>query len=482
MKKILLLAFGLVSLVCNAQKTIVEEKFEKDNVPLSFHVFPNFNQISIEKGMIPSMSWKRNIKTVTRFNSDGTNKVLLTNGNQMDLVNNSFYNSVFIASEFASLKWNNDFKVYSDNSVSKLLDKNLKNSFFNDEYLFHVGNDDDNATLDLIKDIVYLYKTNIKTLKTEKILLDIPYKNINLKEFYKLKKILIGKKFHKDNFDITYKLVAPNLLSVEIVRFVFDYSGKLISNTKFPIELDQNLVQSNNGASVNIIISGPITSAKLPFNSENDFNVIDMMDNVENSQSVNNYIVDNEKNVYFYGLFGAKGKKSIYESPKGYYIFKFSPDGKLLWKKSDFINNKSFNNYSSASNLQVKLFSRGEKLDFVIFTPKFDNILIFKEINSEKGTINIDKDITFEESAVMGMGLQNEFLLAFFHLKDWKKIRINPMGLVSYEINSQFKNYVDSLKNSKNKIFLNAHQFQKGIWLIESDNETYYKVTYFTHE
>jgi hypothetical protein len=482
MKKIFILAFGLVSFVSTAQKTIVEEKFEKDNVPLSFHVLPNFNEISIEKGSIPSMSWKRNIKTVTRFNSDGTNKVLLSSGNQMDFENNLFDNSVFLASDFASAKWTNDFKVYSENSVSKLLDKNLKHSYFNNEFLFHVSNEDYNVTLDLLKDIVYLYKTNIKTSKTEKILLDIPYKNLNLKEYYKLKKLFIQTKYNKDNFEISYKLISPNLLSVEIVRFVFDYSGKLISNTKFPIDLGLNLVQSYNGSGVNIITSGPINSTKLPFNLVNDFNVIDMMDNVENQLAVNNYIVDNEKNLYFYGLFGTNGKKSIFENPKGFYISKFNSEGKLLWTKSDFINNKSFNNYSSVTNLQVKLFSKGDKLDFVIFTPKFNNILIFKELNSNTGSINIEKDITFEESAVMGMSIQKDFLLAFLHLKDWKKIRINPMGLVIYEINSKFKNYVDSLKNSKNKIYLNAHQFQKGIWLIESDNETYYKVTYFNHE
>lgn len=481
MKKIFILAFGLVSFASLAQKTIVEEKFEKDNVPLSFHVYPNFNEITIEKGSIPSMSWKRKIKTVTRFNSNGTNKVLLTNGNQMDFENNTFDNSVFIASDFASAKWNNDFKVYSENSVSNLLDKNLKHSYFNNEYLFQVSNDEYNITLDLLKDVVYLYKTNIKTLKSEKILLDIPFKNLNLKEYYKLKKLFIHTKYNKDNFEISYKLIAPNLLSVETVRLVFDYSGKLISNTKFPIVLGQNLVQSYNGAGVNIIVSGPINSTKLPFNLENDFNVVDMMDNVENQPSVNNYIVDNEKNLYFYGLFGTNGKKSIFENPKGFYVSKFNSEGKLLWTKSDLISNKSFNNYSSVTNLQVKLFSRGDKLDFVIFTPKFNNILIFKELNSKTGSLNIEKDITFEESAVLGMSVQNDFLLAFLHLKDWKKIRINPMGLVVYEINSKFKNYVDSLKNSKNKIYLNAHQFEKGIWLIESDNQSYYKVTYFDH-
>lgn len=481
MKKIFILAFGLVSFASLAQKTIIEEKFEKDNVPLSFHVYPNFNEITIEKGSIPSMSWKRKIKTVTRFNSNGTNKVLLTNGNQMDFENNTFDNSVFIASDFASAKWNNDFKVYSENSVSNLLDKNLKHSYFNNEYLFQVSNDEYNITLDLLKDVVYLYKTNIKTLKSEKILLDIPFKNLNLKEYYKLKKLFIHTKYNKENFEISYKLIAPNLLSVETVRLVFDYSGKLISNTKFPIVLGQNLVQSYNGAGVNIIVSGPINSTKLPFNLENDFNVVDMMDNVENQPSVNNYIVDNEKNLYFYGLFGTNGKKSIFENPKGFYVSKFNSEGKLLWTKSDLISNKSFNNYSSVTNLQVKLFSRGDKLDFVIFTPKFNNILIFKELNSKTGSLNIEKDITFEESAVLGMSVQNDFLLAFLHLKDWKKIRINPMGLVVYEINSKFKNYVDSLKNSKNKIYLNAHQFEKGIWLIESDNQSYYKVTYFDH-
>ena len=64
---------------------------------------------------------------------------------------------------------------------------------------------------------------------------------------------------------------------------------------------------------------------------------------------------------------------------------------------------------------------------------------------------------------------------------DLKNKIFDDYGLVLYNINSKIKSYVDSI-NSKNKIYFHTQISDLGIWLIESDNETYYKVTYFNHE
>jgi hypothetical protein len=195
MKKILMFSFGLTSLICTAQKTIIEEKFEKENRPLKYHLLPKFNQIFIEKGKIPGMSWKRNIKTVASYNADGSSKLILKNGNQMDLNLNEFDSTVFCASEFASMKWENDFKIYSDDLSSDVLDRKLNPHFFNKDFLFSIGNEDKPySMINVLKDDLFLIKTGIKTKKTEKIKLDIPFKNNDFKAYYKLKKVFCGLK------------------------------------------------------------------------------------------------------------------------------------------------------------------------------------------------------------------------------------------------------------------------------------------------
>lgn len=50
--------------------------------------------------------------------------------------------------------------------------------------------------------------------------------------------------------------------------------------------------------------------------------------------------------------------------------------------------------------------------------------------------------------------------------------------LILYDFNTDIKNYIDSL-NKDNKLNLKFLFSSEGIWLIESDNEKYYKVLFF---
>ena len=478
MKKLFLFICVFVSLSNFSQKTIIEEKFEKDNEPLSFHILPYFNQIIIDKGKIPGMSWKRNIKTSTRYDSDGSKKVLIQNGNQMDLVTYSYDNNTFKASEFASMKWTNDYKIYSNNFVSSIIDKKLEFSYFNNQYIFNVGDIKEENVHNLFEEDLYLFKTDIKTLKTEKIKLEIPFKNINIKDYYKLKKLDFKSRFYKDYFEIVTKLIKPNCKSFVLNRVLFDFNGKMISKMMYDIDLENSIIQSYNGGGI-VTTSGMFSADKLAFNTENEFNVVSMMEGFVNQLSINNTVTDANQNFYIYGLYGEKEEKSIDSKPRGYYIFKYNKEGKLLWKKTEDVVNKDFNKYSSLSNLNLKLFLRADKLDLVIFTSKLEDLLIYKEFNSENSIVLNDKTIPFEEEGISASSVQNDFLLAFFHLDEWKKIRCNPMTLVFYDTNTKLKNYIDSFKPKKEKTFFNTYAFEKGLWLIESDNKTYYKVSYF---
>ena len=107
---------------------------------------------------------------------------------------------------------------------------------------------------------------------------------------------------------------------------------------------------------------------------------------------------------------------------------------------------------------------------------------VFTQIDNSTGKELNSNYIEYKEDKVYTMMTgTRDFILSFFTTKDLKNKIFDDYGLVLYNINSKIKSYVDSI-NSKNKIYFHTQISDLGIWLIESDNETYYKVTYFNHE
>ena len=467
MKKILLLTFGLVSLVTTAQKTIVEEKFEKDNVPLSYNFLQKSNKLVIQKGKHVGVSTNREVHSLNSYDANGNKQALLNDGVLMNVSFSTFYNS-FIASEYAAMKWSTDFKVYHENQVSNLINKEERTSLFNKDYSFSVVNTKGKSDIDMDKEDVFLQKYSFKDKKSVKIKLEKPSLNsINKAEYYKLKEINYKRIFRKDYFEFVTKIIKKDCKSATIFRTLYNYDGKIIKKMELQVSIDNPFTLTNNGGgNLKYVSQGNIT--------------VTMFDD---QLSINNFIIDQQTDdIYLYGLYGKKGKESLNSDLTGYYVIKFDSSGKQIWQQSHDITDKQLNSFGNAGNLFVSSFLKNDKLNFIIYSEKYDEFLFYKDLNLSNGNEIKGNKITYKEDKVYTMMTgTRDFILSFYKI-DKTKIRFDAFAIVYFDSNKKFKSYIDSIASSEKKIYLNTLSSKEGIWLIESDNETYYKVTYFTHE
>jgi hypothetical protein len=68
---------------------------------------------------------------------------------------------------------------------------------------------------------------------------------------------------------------------------------------------------------------------------------------------------------------------------------------------------------------------------------------------------------------------------SFNNLKELKKASFDFNGVVAYNFNPKIAEYINNLKTD-NAVFFSAHFTDKGIWLNESVENKYFKVTLFT--
>ena len=203
----------------------------------------------------------------------------------------------------------------------------------------------------------------------------------------------------------------------------------------------------------------------------------------EDQLSINNFIEDEDtKEIYVYGIYGAKGKESLTSNPAGYYVIKYDASGKLIWKQFKDITEKDFNSYKYTMYLTVIPNLTSTTFDLYFHSDYVDEFVIYKQLSITNGDQLKSNNLTFKEDKVYTFANgTRDFILSFYEIGK-NKIRHDTQSMIFYDSNKAFKNYINSISSSKSKIYLNTLSSKEGIWLIESDNETYYKVTYFNHE
>lgn len=454
----------------NAQTTIVEEKFEKDNVPLSYSFLENLNDLVIHKGKHVKMSLKRDVHSLIKYEDNSTKSILVDNATLMDISFSDLNNSVFIASDYAAMKWATDYKVYTDGKPLSTLKKKQKYDVFDKYYLYFLAGNDENSKVNFDKEDLYLYKINAKTQNKEKILINEPVINqITKDDYYDLKKIYFKPFFRKDYFELATKLISKDCTSATLFRFLYDYNGKKLNTFTYKLTLNNPFIRTNNGG-------GNLSYTTFQNSSNVIVGFVDQL-------TINNFYIDElTQDIYVYGLYGNKGKSNIKSDPSGYYVFKFNQKGDLIWKQTADINDKQLNGFGNEGNLFTSLNINKGKVNFIIYSEKFDEFIFYKQLSSQKGNIMNENKIIYKEDKVFTMMTgTRDFILSFYEINK-TKIRFDSLGLVYYDCNQSFKSYINGINSSKDKIYLNTLVSREGIWLIESDNKEYYKVTYFNHE
>lgn len=472
MRSTLLIGLLLSSLLSLSQKVVVEEKFEKDNVPLGYSFLEKKNQIVIHKGKHVGVSTNREIHDLISFDSNGNKKNILEGVEVMN-PHFSINGNTFLVVDYAKMSYSGStYKIIKDGKSSKQFDVKDAYNFLVDDYQFNIENDK-GKSLSRIKfesDDLFLNSMNVNSFDVKKIKLDKPdisrlIEEGNVKYAKDLNFIVLP---DNDKFEIITKSIKEDYKSMILYRTIYNFKGEKIKDLKYNVEITENHLMYCNNEGGNMI-----------FNS-NGYYVF------EDDLSINNFIKDDLTNdIYVYGLIGKKDRRSnfISNDPLGYYIFKFSENGEKIWESINMISDKKdFNGGQTISKLMASLKIMNNKLLFLTGPETISNkdFLHYSLIEMSDGSLVSETKLKYKlKKSTTFMSGTRDFILSFMYDKEnLKNKRLDYLGLIMYNEDSRFKKYIDSI-DSKKETFFHAKISGEAIWLIESDNETYYKLTYF---
>lgn len=459
MKK-LFLPLAFVSVMgMQAQTTIVEEKYEKNNQPIDYNFLSKSNKLVIQKGNIPVMIKLEQTQSLIEFSSNAEKRTLVDDVNLMDCYFTEPEGG-FVGIVFANMGYANKIQFFSNGKSSKPYDRSsAKNYKYSDIYGF--GLEDNNGGLaDRLDDKdISLKRFDTYNLKKTNIKIELPDLNrlvINKKRGIAYKLNILD----NEHFEIITKAIDKEYKSMTFYRTIYNKEGKKIKDLQYNIDLKGLFLMNSDtdGGRMNFDANGYLYFA--------------------DDLSINNYIIDEDtKSIFIYGLFGKESE----DKPAGYYIFKYSENGEKIYESINYIKNEDFQSKSFKEQLYNKPIIMGNKLLFVtgrrqVMTSKFYNYN-YSFLDVETGKELSSKFVTYEMDRYL---VQRNFLEGYHTNKELKNKVINTDGYIIYDSNPLVKKYINSV-SAKRKIVFTGLLSAEGFWLIESDNKEYYKVTYFEH-
>ncbi|MBP2283605.1 hypothetical protein H4V97_001923 [Flavobacterium sp. CG_23.5] len=498
MKKPLFYFVLLSSIYMNAQTTIVEEKFEKDNTPMRYHYLTKSDKIVIEKGGYVSMSINRRINNISSYDSNGKKEILADNFETAESTF-SITENTFQLVDFTKFSGAKTYKYVVDGKETPSLNfSDQRNSnhrvfrpqFFNDKYELGFTDEKFKNSINFKKDQLLLDVTDIFTKNNKRISIEKPEINRLIGDGFIKADVDLGfvaNIVDNEKFEIITKSISKDYKTTILYRTNYNMEGKKLNEKSFTVNLqDSFLIYSSNDGGFKGSVQG------LPFtfpNNPNDPSYINIKRTATNSASIfmddlsiNNFCEDFKTgDVYIYGLFGIKAEElNDMNSPSGYYIFKFDKTGKKIWESINKIDDvKEFNHKFYLVGLFSKLSMYNDNLLFQTGTDNTFDYVHYGYLDKMTGKILNKNKISYKEDKIYTFkGDYRAFLLSFYQYEGYKNKVFDYDGLVAIDTNKKVADYLKNI-DSKNKLFFNTIISDKGIWLMESDNEKYYKVTFF---
>lgn len=247
-------------------------------------------------------------------------------------------------------------------------------------------------------------------------------------------------------------------------RAIYDYEGKNIKNISYSANIGKPLIYSNNGGGEY---------------SYDDFRKANKFDD---QLSLNNFYIDTETNdLYIYGIYGKKEESLEGNEIAGYYIIKFDADGKKLWQKTEELSDEVFKNRLPKTRVYTRMALDKGSISLSLLDYSFEKYFFYSLVDSNSGNRVKSKLIPFAVDKMFVGELRNAEIVSFFTLKEYKDLIFDDNTFFNLNENAKVKEYLSTFELSKKKISLNSQRSDSGIWLIESDNKTYYKVIYFAN-
>ena len=476
MKKNILFLILLTMNIGHSQKLIIDEKYEKNNHPVGFNFLPKSNKLIINKGQNYSVSTSDNINNIYEYDSEGNKKTIIENVNLMSPIYSDTENT-FNAAEYSKLRGNYQYKFYQENKVSSLYHRKSFKSFsydqiigsnFNDKYSIYLSNEDGKDRLDILKNEVYVEIYEIFTEKKKR----IKIQNFNKERLLKPDNIKYSEELSfslkitdNEHFEIITKSISKDYKSTTLYRTIYDFDGKLIKDITYKINVKEDfLIYSNSDA----------TYTK---QGKHDSNVLIF----GNDLAINNFIIDKEDNVFIYGLTGKKSRElNDYNETSGFYIFKFDKEGNKIWEyiKNNIEDSKLLNDKFPLSRLNSTLSINGNNVIFSVGTNFNNEFFHYAVVNKNDGNLFKYGKVVFKEKSLT-MADFYSLIPEHYKLSSNKNILTNRNGLIAADYDVSIQNFINKLSD---KVYVNVQFSVDGTWLIESDNESYYKVYYFKKE
>lgn len=462
MRRIFFSIAFLSSLLSSAQTTILNEKLEKDNNPMEFQVLPKQNKLLVKKGK--SYGAIRAINKVNLYSLDNSAPIELVKEQRFsEFLPSPFDDTSFYAYEFTTLGWDADTKIYDGNKLVATIEDKQKLSHFSKDFSYSLGSEKNKTVDNIEKQDLFWHKYDNKLKKKEVIKLEKPsFFNVNKKDYYELDDLAYRVSYNKNSFEISTKYINNDVKSFVLHRAIFDLNGKMIKTMTYNVNPGKPLIYSNNGG------------GKVDFN--NNGLTLKFMDQL----SINNYCLNGDTNeLYIYGLYGKKDKRFYNNDVVGYYVIKFDSEGKQLWQKFEEFSDDEMNRNASKTRLNLGFGIMNKQGHFSLNQHFTDKYFYYSQIDLATGnTINSAK-IPFGVDKMWQFEFNNTQILAFYTLKEYKKLKFDYTTLYLNHNNKKVQNYLIELNKSKREISVNSQVSEKGVWLIESDNNDYYKVTFF---
>lgn len=516
----------LSSIYTNAQTTIVEEKYEKKNEPVSFKYLPNSKKFIVFKGESISMTLSYVITNALSFDISGKKSTLFENEN---FVSCTFSNTENSFKAYDATKKSSENYKYFLNSTSQFLtnDEALKDvnfnyfgrydsnnvlvaikfirptipglttfmgsntrisrmpnepfsASFNDFYDFGFTNQKGKDKIDFEKDDIYLERVEIKTKNKNRIKLEKP--DLSL---------LIGDSFVKSdsettfncklngnkNFDLITKSVSNDSKTTILYKTTYDFEGKKLKVIPLTLHLDNNFfIASDNNGGPKLYHSSP--SYQTNYNSASVIQDVSVSLDV---LSINNYYEDRSNgDIYVYGIYSNKASKNINSHcyPNGFYIFKFDKDGNKIWESiNNIVDKEYFQKIRNPELLQVDLLEYNNNLIFSVSVNAFTEFSNATIVDKLTGGISKISFIEYNNNA--SKGKNKAFVSNTYVGKDLKNKVFSQRGFVAMSLNPNLLKYIKSISDDGNRLYFETIFSDQGIWLVETDNEEYYKVTLF---
>lgn len=492
MKKTLLILLIFFSLYSNSQTTIYNTALSKDKLVVKYKYLQNTNKLIIKESSEKKMNYAI-FNKATIYDSNSKSNELINKENFLyvfNSLNEENFGTLMQDGMFSTLSLNffiknnktsfqmksKDFERYSfDYEKTPLEMKPI--IYFDQNYIYTVSNQNGRTYgIEITKDELQLDKFNIGKQTSSSISLKkIDTDRLKSKDLAVPKKIAFQSRYYDNNIlEIVTKSINKDYKSSTLYRDIYDLDGKFIKEISYNYNSIKGFLVPtyNNSTFENMVNSYSQSPGSYRAAIELD---------------INDYYIDPKTNeFYIYGITAAKDSNGLsYKSALGFYINKYSEKGEKIWENFyDVSDEKGFNQKNDQRPLETKInlkqFTNENQLVLSIiglksYTNHYNDFFV---VNKGSGKIEDSKYANSDSQTSKGTFSYGGKYSLFEIIKLDKNKFCDENTILTTTFNLDLKNYINKIA-AKDDVFFNSILSSEGIWLMETDNKTYYKVSFF---